>query len=78
MLKDKDLLKSLEPELDMLRVRAASDGDYIVNVTYRGETPSAYIRQAIAIEIAEILHRRIGDLRSKRRAPTVTAGDSNG
>lgn len=77
MMEDRDVLKALERVLDMLEVQPMEDGNYLVKVTYKGDnTPGRIDRQYIAAEIAELLHRRIGHLRSgklygKRHAPSA-------
>lgn len=78
MMEDKDILKALESVLEMLEVRPMEDGSYLVKVTYKNGTPRAGDMSYIAAEIAELLHRRIGKLRSgklfgKRRPSTVEA-----
>lgn len=77
MMEDRDVLKALERVLDVLQVRSMADGNYLVEVTYKDDnTPGSIDRQHIAAEIAELLYRRIGKLRSsklfgKRRPSTV-------
>lgn len=68
MMEDRDVLKGLEKVLDMLRVKSLDNGNMLIEITYRGEVPSALSRVLIAEEIGELLHRRIGKLRSRKRS----------
>jgi hypothetical protein len=76
MMEDRDVLKALESVLETLEVQPSEDGNYLVKVTYKSGTPRPGDLSYIAAEIGELLHRRIGHLRSgklygKRRASTV-------